>query len=239
MDDIGNLSDQLNLYKDVEGKKLEKMLHCCMTDLFGENTAAVVNNGCFVLTGLPSGQDGEIVGVDQSGCFLIPKDNYALANDAVLSARSISLGKEANSNARIWINKSDTYASKIFDFKKRLLVLEQEWINNYAFYLKKFLASRISEGISIIKYDAVRLEWAGLVEKQKSLESNINSFENDMLTSIQNDGFNFARRLVRECCEHLCRLAGGRAFILGQAVDRLWLFEIVNKIYLTEGDDCG
>jgi hypothetical protein len=218
----------LNLYRDDYENGFEIQVQNCISKLFGSEVNAVINHGYFILTKALSAKN-DFIGVDAEGLCTWNDNGYLLHHDTILQQRNLALGKQLEQPI---IKEPANYSVAMFKFKKFLLSYEYEWINKYSKHLKESLATRISEGIPIIKHEAVRLSWANLMERQESLQHLLKSIEDSPSAINIIDVYILAPCLIREACELLSKLAGGRAFLAKQAVEMLWLFTIFNKVYL-------
>jgi len=225
------MMNDLNLYQCSEETTFENTLRQLVDTLFGRNIMAVMIKDCFIVA-KPIDESKRIVVACSKGEIVLGESEYRLTQDSYLSNRGLAVGRQINEYKDV---TSDIYSKKIVAFKEGLLKCERTWIDNYGKHLKVYLSSRMAEGVPIIQHDAVRMTWADLVERQQSLNQLIINIENISSGKSHNELFVFVPQLIREACELLAKIAGGRAFLEGQAVEMLWLFNIVNKIYFSGG----
>lgn len=220
----------LNLYHHGNEKALENQLIMLLETLCDAPVDAVVCGKYFVVphdcTEKPT-----IFCLDCHGLFSLRKEEYIVSQDQLLNTRNLVLGKHLTDRFSA-AAYNEQYSRKVLEFHRWLLRYEYEWIEGYVEHLKSSLAERISEGRAIIQHEAVRLEWANLMERVECLRHVLESLVD---TSSANEAYILAPNVVREICELAAKLAGGRAFLEGQAVEMLWLFQIFNKIYLAGG----
>lgn len=225
----------LNLYHDHGSDVIEFKINQMIDQVFGQSIDGIGRNNVFLFRKRDD-FSRDLTIVNENGQSRVLSEKIKFTSDPVLSSRGLVLGRlegkgeEFNKNE----NKLDQiYQNKMVEFQKQLLNIQYTWIVKYTEHLKISLTERYSEGRPIIKHEAVMLSWAHLMEKQESLKQIIDS--NNHADQVVRIGINMiAPSLTREIGSLMGRLAGGRGFLEGQAVNMLVLFEIINQIFFTE-----
>jgi hypothetical protein len=216
----------LNLYEAPEELRLEFKINEFIDSVFGADVTAVVRNDFFLLT-KPKEAKTAFRGVDRLGMFICREHEYYVLHDPILSRRGLAVGCKLKEECREVTDKN--YDKKTLSYQKFLINFEMAWLESYMRHLKNSLIERISEGSPIIQKEVVRQSWADLVERMESLRQVINQ-------EGQQIEYFVIPSLVEEICSLLAKLAGGRALLSGQAVEMLWIFNIINRIYIASGD---
>lgn len=210
----------LNLFKSAQ-EPITTILKKMTSKYFDSNIDVISSNNFFLLPICDRikpnlqiiNQYGEKIHL-LANEFIYLQDRVLINNDLIL-AKIISPSKSHSCN-------NNNYQDSFYAYQNALLEYQIKWLKNYADFVKEFLSKRIAEGKPIIQYETIRFIWAELIEHLESL----NNCNSRLL----------AKKLIRESCEILAKFCGGRGFLEGQAIETLWVFEITNKIFFSEGN---
>lgn len=177
--------------------------------------------------------------------FVFIKDNYFVINKNQLGT-SMMCGYARNKylefekkDVKIYKNKmlekKELYVCKIeqisfikkIKFKEdifliKLLQEEIFWINSFLNNLFEHLSYRESENQKLINHGMIKINLAKIITLLETIQ-----------ISLNNKKMQIAVDDIRRCCQGLARLAGGRAFLAHSIIEMLWIFEMINKIYIS------
>ncbi len=146
--------------------------------------------------------------------------DYILVEDWILESKNFSLGKfKSVENLNLYLNLFSMKTS----FLQDLLQREVDWLLRFEKTVFLHLKNRISEGVSILKNDAVKIlfaEFSGLI------------FEINTLVKLQEISQSLVGEKILLAANILAKLAGGRAFLQDSIIEMRWFFSLLDQIYL-------
>lgn len=224
---------ELQLYQNQDNP-LEMQLHRLIIKLFGDKIDAVAYNNIFFLSDRNCTKT--IINVIDQNDQVQPltMNEYLALPDQGLESLQLMLCKIHGPKTTA---STQPLSDKFLQFQCGLINWQVQWLKEYTNFIKHFLTRRYIEKKSLIQFDAIRILWADLIERQKTLTILTENFLHRIDQSETSKTYLLTTKSIRESCEILAKFGGGRAFLQGQAIEALWLFGIINRCFLTRGNN--
>jgi hypothetical protein len=146
------------------------------------------------------------------------KDEFKLLEIERLNQQGIVIGK---SNQDQGINNK-----QIQNFSRQLVQEEVYWARYFLKLITAHLEGRESEGQKLTNHANVRILIGEVIQYIEEIEALLK------LEALVESTKKYIAQVIRSACNHLAKLAGGRAFISSSVIEMLCAFEALNKIYL-------
>lgn len=218
---------------ETENNFFTKELKYTIKSIFGDNIDAIIHKGYFIVPKDLNKKSFSLV--DYNG-FLHKIDLIELTEikEPLLEINNLALyrynkGFANNSNNFSVNNLSD----KIIKYQKQIFTIQYSWMIEYSAYLKKFLVNRTVENKTLIQFDNIRYLWSELIEYLELIKISIDAICYVEMTDISTYAFEskLLTKQIRQSCDLMSKLVGGRGFLEFQAINSLWLFGLINKLY--------
>lgn len=118
------------------------------------------------------------------------------------------------------------------EFKSLILAAEIRWVERFVSWIYDHLAKREAEGVLLTNYPSIRNNFAEVVQHLQlasQIVSNSKSISPDL-----DCYFTVASEQILKAIHLLARLAGARAFLSGNVITMLSLFQAFHNIYFIQ-----